>query len=152
MGFPDGTDSKESASNEGDLGSTPGSGGSPGEGMATHSGILICRIPWAWYSININYEIVYLGFSMYSIMSSENSESFTSFHIWSPFIFFLLWLSWLRLPKLCWILMVRVSTLVLFLRKCFQFFTIEKDVCCGFVMLLLLLLSRFSRVRLCATP
>ena len=47
MGFPDGTDSKESASNEGDLGSIPGSGGSPGEGMATHSGILICRIPWA---------------------------------------------------------------------------------------------------------
>ena len=46
MGFPDGTDSKESASNEGDLGSTPGSGGSPGEGMATHSSILAWRIPW----------------------------------------------------------------------------------------------------------
>ena len=32
MGFPGGSDSKESARNEGDLGSIPGSGISPGEG------------------------------------------------------------------------------------------------------------------------
>ena len=30
-GFPGGSDGKESAHNEGDLGSTPGSGSSPGE-------------------------------------------------------------------------------------------------------------------------
>ena len=30
-GFPGGSDGKESARNEGDLGSTPGSGSSPGE-------------------------------------------------------------------------------------------------------------------------
>ena len=29
-----------------DVGSTPGSGRSPGEGMATHSSILACKIPW----------------------------------------------------------------------------------------------------------
>ena len=32
MGFPSGSDGKESACNEGDLGSIPGSGRSPGEG------------------------------------------------------------------------------------------------------------------------
>ena len=41
-----GTDSKESACNSGDLGSIPGLGKSPGEGMATQSSILAWRIPW----------------------------------------------------------------------------------------------------------
>jgi len=45
-GFPDGSDSKESACNAGNLGSTPGSGRSPGERMATHSNVLAWRIPW----------------------------------------------------------------------------------------------------------
>ena len=43
---PGGSDSKESACNAGDLGSIPGSGRSPGEGMATCSGILVWRMPW----------------------------------------------------------------------------------------------------------
>ena len=37
---------KESVCNTGDLGSIPGSGRSPGKGMATHSSILAWRIPW----------------------------------------------------------------------------------------------------------
>ena len=44
-GFPGGSDSKESTCNSGDLGSIPGSGRSPGEGKATHSSILVWRIP-----------------------------------------------------------------------------------------------------------
>ena len=41
-----GTDGKESDCNAGDLGSIPGSGRSPGEGMANHSSIFAWRIPW----------------------------------------------------------------------------------------------------------
>ena len=40
------SDGEESACNAGDLGSIPGSGRSPGEGMATHSSILAWKIPW----------------------------------------------------------------------------------------------------------
>src|SRR5574341_1027674 len=46
MGFPGASASKESGCNAGDLGLIPGSGRSPGEGMATHSSILAWRIPW----------------------------------------------------------------------------------------------------------
>ena len=46
MGFPGGSDSKESACSVGDLGLIPGLGGSLEEGMATHSSILAWRTPW----------------------------------------------------------------------------------------------------------
>ena len=46
MDFLCGSDNRESAPNEGDLDLIPGSGGSPGERMATHSSILAWRIPW----------------------------------------------------------------------------------------------------------
>ena len=45
VGFPSGSDGKESACNSGDPGSISGSGRSPGE-MATHSSILAQRIHW----------------------------------------------------------------------------------------------------------
>ena len=45
MGFPGGSDSKESAYNTGDLGSIRGLGKSLEEGTATHSSILAWRIP-----------------------------------------------------------------------------------------------------------
>ena len=46
MGFPGGSDGKESACNAGDLGLISGLERSPVEGMATHSSILVWRIPW----------------------------------------------------------------------------------------------------------
>ena len=46
MGFPDGSDSKESAYNAGDLDSIPGQEDPLEKGMATHSSILAWRIPW----------------------------------------------------------------------------------------------------------
>ena len=46
MGFPAGSDRKESASNAGDPGSIPGLGRSQEKGMATYSSITAWRIPW----------------------------------------------------------------------------------------------------------
>ena len=49
LGFPDGSMVKNPPTNAGDIrdmGSVPGLGRSPGEGMATHSSILVWRIPW----------------------------------------------------------------------------------------------------------
>ena len=54
MGFPGGSDGKESAFNVEDLGSITGLGRSPGGGMAIHSSILAWRIPMdrgAWWAI-----------------------------------------------------------------------------------------------------
>ena len=45
MGFPGGSDKKESACNAGDLGSVPGLGRSPEKKMATHSSILAWEMP-----------------------------------------------------------------------------------------------------------
>ena len=46
LGFPGGSDGKESTYNAGDVGSIPGLGRSSEEGTATHSSILAWRIPW----------------------------------------------------------------------------------------------------------
>ena len=45
LGFPGGLDSKESTCNAGDLGSIPGFGGAPEDGMALHSSILALENP-----------------------------------------------------------------------------------------------------------
>ena len=46
MGFPGGSDGKESACNAGDLGSIPELGSLLEEGMEIHSSILAWTIPW----------------------------------------------------------------------------------------------------------
>ena len=46
LGFPGGSDGKESGCNARDLGSIPRSGDPLEEGMATHSSILAWRILW----------------------------------------------------------------------------------------------------------
>ena len=46
MNFPGGSVVKSLPVNAGDAGLIPGSGRSPGEGMATHFSILAWKIPW----------------------------------------------------------------------------------------------------------
>ena len=58
------------------------------------------------------------------------------FHFEFLLFLFLVWLLRLGLLILCWIKVVRMGILVLFLnlRKCFQLFTVEYDVSCGFII------------------
>ena len=53
LGFPGGSDGKESACNGGDLGLIPQSGRSCGRGNATHSSILAWKIPWTEESLQL---------------------------------------------------------------------------------------------------
>ena len=46
MDIPGGSAGEEAACSEGDLGSIPGLGTSPGEGNSTHSSIQAWKIPW----------------------------------------------------------------------------------------------------------
>ena len=52
------------------------------------------------------------------------------------FYFFLLWLPWLGLPKLCWIVVVNWHPCLShdLRRNVFKFFTIENNVCFGFIV------------------
>ena len=52
-GFPAGSAGKESTCNAADLGLIPGLGRSLGEGNATHSSILVWRIPWTVQSMGL---------------------------------------------------------------------------------------------------
>ena len=84
-----------------------------------------------------NFLIVSLGCSMYSVISSANSENFTfPFLLWIPFISFSSLIAVARTSRTmlnnsgesgypCFVPVLSGA--------CFQFFTIENNVCCRFI-------------------
>ena len=71
MGFPGGSDGKESACNAGDLGLIAGSGRSPGEGNDNNSSILAWKAPWAEQPV---------GYSPWFHKESDTTEQLTLTH------------------------------------------------------------------------
>ena len=71
MGFPSGSDGKESACNVGDLSSIPGLRRSLEKGMATHSSILTWSIPWTESLV---------GYSPQSHKESDRTEQLSLSH------------------------------------------------------------------------
>ena len=104
--------------------------------VSTDLGILIlysASLPNSLMSSS-SFLVTSLGFLMYSHVSSANSEVLLLFKF--VFLLFLLWLLWLGLSKLCWMIVVRVNVLVLFLNLeeilSEYDFTIEFDLSWGF--------------------
>ena len=80
--------------------------------------VLILHPEALWNSLisPSNILILSLRFPMYSIMSSANSESFTSsFPSCIPLISFPSLIAVARIPELCWIIVVKLGPLFLFL-------------------------------------
>ena len=109
--------------------------------------INFCVLIWCLSTLPISlmssnsFHVVSLGFSRHIVSCHLQTLIILLLIFQFGFLSFLfpLWFPWLRLSKLCWITVVKVDILVLFLIlwKCFQFFTIE-NVSCGLVIYVLL--------------
>ena len=71
MGFPGGSDAKESACNAGHLGLIPGSGRSPGEGNGNPLQYSCWRIPWTGSLV---------GYTPWGHKESDTTERLTRTH------------------------------------------------------------------------
>ena len=76
-----------------------------------------------------SFPVVSLGFSCHLQVETVLLSFYFPSNLESSYFFFFSWLLWLGLPKLCWINVVSVGILILFLiLECFQLFTFEYDV------------------------
>ena len=85
---------------------------------ATDFWILTLHPATLWNTLirSSSFLVVSLGLFMYGIISSAyNSNLPPPFQFGQVLFFFLIWMQWLGVPTLCWIKVVRVDILVLFL-------------------------------------
>ena len=76
---------------------------------------------------------------MYIMMSSANRDSFTSsFQFVCLLFLFLVWSLWLQLPILCWLEVVKMDTLVLFLIFVGKFLAFAHWVWCWLYVFIML--------------
>ena len=135
LGFPAGSAVRNLPAHVGDLGSIPGLGKSPGEEMASHASILVWENPWTEEPAGLQF------------MGSQRVR-----HCWATKQQYVLakFTSLFHKEWLLWFLNVSVCTFIIHLKTLMAVYSMPGTPvsCC----LLLLLLSRFSRVRLCAIP
>ena len=82
MGFPGGSDGKESACSERDLGSNPGLEDSLEKGLATHSSILVWRIPMDRGAWQATVHGVIKSRTQLSRLSTAHVNSQVSIQVW----------------------------------------------------------------------
>ena len=86
--------------------------------------------------ISSNFLVLFSGFLCRGSCLLQTVKVLVLFQSGFLLFLFLLQLLWLKLPKLCWIVVVTVGALALFLtlEEMLSILTIEDTVCCGFII------------------
>ena len=112
--------------------------------------LLLCLIHWL---ILIELEKIIFWWNLCSFLhisschlQTDNTTS--SFPIWCLLFLFLAWLLWLGLPEVCWMQVLKVSILPLFLilRKAFSLSSLNMIFTVGFLYMAFIMFRKFTYI------